>query len=436
MKRIYKFFAVVVALMICGIHIPTETCNALTPIEIAEIYHMINERIVAEKGVGIDVTVENGAVEEAWINRGVYWFVINHSDGLRNDINALNDRVSAIESGGVGSSADMSEIKESVNNTNTKLDEVQNAVNNIDVKAEMEAVGQQVVTADDGRVASDIFSITGTFVSICNTMWMLIGDTLKAFGAEKMETLFLDPKDYVSGEIYTAMVTLAYSIVLLFFAVQLVEATVKYEMLTLKSVILIVVRVAIAKLLIDNSGIICLKIMETVSEETSKILNITNSMLFNTNDMFGNFFYKSKVNFIGPLIDILFALVTLLLMVPLILVVVIIALCILVKLSLCTFELIALVVTSPVFIACWSSDVTKQYAHKFIVTFIQVSADVLYMTIIYSVGAHALSLTGASIDSFSDLGKWIESLFPQLLAFIAWGVMMIKPPKSLKNLIH
>ena len=435
MKRIYKFFAVVVALMICGIHIPTETCNALTPIEIAEIYHMINERIVAEKGVGIDVTVENGAVEEAWINRGVYWFVINHSDGLRNDINALNDRVSAIEGGVGASSADVSEIKDGVNNTNTKLDEVQNAVNNIDVQKEMEAVGEQIVKENDGKLATKIYGIGDVFVGICNGVWKLIGEAISNYGINGIDTLQINVKDYAAGTIYEAMKLFAYSLVLLCFAVNLVEATVKYEMLSLKSVIIITARVAISKLLIDNSGNICIKILDVFSDQTQTILAGT-PKAFEFTTGFGNFFYSSKVKFIGPLIDMLLAILFGTLVVTVTAVVLIVAACVLIKLVLRIFELLLMISTAPVFVACWSSEVTKQYARNFFVTFIQVAAEILYIAIVYAVGLKYISLQGNAIKSWEDFFLWLSTLLPQVILVVGWCIMMIKPPKVLKNLIH
>lgn len=441
MKRIYKFFAVVVALMICGIHIPTETCKAaLTPIEIAEIYGMINERIAAEKGVGVGIEIKEGDTvreEMGWINGAVYWYVNNHSDRLRADLDALNNRVAAIEGGVGASSADVSEIKDGVNNTNAKLDEVQNAVNNIDVQKELEDLGDKIVAEDDGTVAGRIYSMTGIIITAGNNMWKSVKNSIQAFGTETSGVFFIDPNDYVKGNtIYDAMKTLAYSIVLLFFAVQLIEITVKYEMLSLKSTIMIIVRIAIAKTLIDNAGTICIKIYDTVMAETNEVLKISDGFLTSLNVGFEKFFYKSSVKIIGPLIDIVFAIVVAVLMIPLAVIILLVAAAVMVKLSLCVFEIIALVVTSPVFIACWSSDVTKQYARNFIVTFIQITAEVLYMAIVFSVGAKALSVTGEAVTSWQECILWITSLLPQLIAYIAWGIMIVKPPKSLKNLIH
>lgn len=448
MKRIYKFFAVVVALMICGIHIPTETCNALTPIEIAEIYGMIGDQVTALENriseendkVGLPMTIkekDHTFVETLYVDAAAYWYVNNNCDGLRADLDVIRNRIAAIEGGVGASSADVSEIKDGVNNTNAKLDEVQNAVNNIDVQKELEDLGDKIVAEDDGTVAGRIYSMTGFVITAGNEMWKSVKNSIQAFGTEKSDVFFIDPNDYIGGNpVYESLKTLAYSIVLLFFAVQLIETTVKYEMLSLKSTIMIVVRIAIAKTLIDKSGVICIKIYDAVLEEANKVLEASGDLLSSLNVGFDTFFYKSNVKIIGPIIDVIFAIIVMLLTIPLAVIVLLVAAAVMVKLSLCVFEIIALVVTSPVFIACWSSESTKQYARNFIITFIQVTAEVLYMAIVFSIGAKALSMTGMSVTSWEECLLWILSLLPQLIAYIAWGIMIIKPPKSLKNLVH
>lgn len=61
--------------------------------------------------------------------------------------------------------------------------------------------------------------------------------------------------------------------------------------------------------------------------------------------------------------------------------------CIVVKLILRSFELSMLVAVSPAFFACYSSEITKPYFKNFILTFIQVAAQIVFMGIVYYIGS-------------------------------------------------
>lgn len=106
------------------------------------------------------------------------------------------------------------------------------------------------------------------------------------------------------------------------------------------------------------------------------------------------------------------------------------------KLILRSFELTMLVCSSPMFFACASSDVTKEYFKKFIVTFIEVASQTLFMSIALIIGIK--QLTGVSIgniNGFGDLTQYFMSSTPYMIIMVAMCVMMIKPPKVLTNLL-
>ena len=57
------------------------------------------------------------------------------------------------------------------------------------------------------------------------------------------------------------MKTLAYSLVLIFFSVNLIESTVKYEIVTLRGAVSFGGRLLVGKIVIDLSTTICMKVV-------------------------------------------------------------------------------------------------------------------------------------------------------------------------------
>lgn len=85
-----------------------------------------------------------------------------------------------------------------------------------------------------------------------------------------------------------------------------------------------------------------------------------------------------------------------------------------------------------------SSDVTKQYFRNFVVTFVQVSAQIVYMAVMYYVGARwtMQEIDASSMQSGADVLAWFMKFLPNTIVIIGIGIMMVKPPKALSNLIH
>ncbi len=109
---------------------------------------------------------------------------------------------------------------------------------------------------------------------------------------------------------------------------------------------------------------------------------------------------------------------------------------VMVKLVLRSIELALLMVISPAFFACLSTDVTKEYFKKFISVFIQVATQTLFMAIAMAVcSGHLNTKKQIDIGSYAEMAKAFIGISPTILIVIAMCVMMVKPPKVLTNLV-
>ena len=225
----------------------------------------------------------------------------------------------------------------------------------------------------------------------------------------------------------------AYSLVLLFFAVNLVEQTIKYEIFTAKGALRIFGRLLVAKIIIDLSVKICTLILSIIGGLTVKMLNNVDVTI----DIYPKFtLEKSGVKIIGPILDAVAAAAISFILVLIIGVVLVCVSIVMIKLVLRSIELAMLMVVSPAFFACLSSDVTKEYFKKFISVFIQVASQTLFMAIAMAVcSSHLNTKTTIDIAKFSELAKALINISPTLLTVVAMCVMMVKPPKVLTNLV-
>ncbi len=224
----------------------------------------------------------------------------------------------------------------------------------------------------------------------------------------------------------------AYSLVLLFFAVTIVEQSIKYEIFTLKGIARIFGRLLLAKIIIDLSTTICLIIIKIVGYLTFKILDSAQI----TVNIFPDIYLKaSKTKIIGPVIDILVGIIVGLVFTLIILLVLIPICIVLMKLVMRSIELAVLMTVAPAFFACLSTDVTKEYFKKFMSIFLQVACQTLFMVIPIVVCANHFTSEPVQMNGISALAATLRNIMPNILIFTAMLIMMIKPPKVLTNLI-
>ena len=93
---------------------------------------------------------------------------------------------------------------------------------------------------------------------------------------------------------------------------------------------------------------------------------------------------------------------------------------------------------SPVFFACLTGGTTKNYFKKFIMTYISVVVEVLFMAVIwYFYIQYTGSLftdNGLTINNISDI--FSNEFLSLILVSFAVSILVLKPPRILKNLVE
>lgn len=257
------------------------------------------------------------------------------------------------------------------------------------------------------------------------------GEISKQLGHYSIDLSEIDSNKGI-GKLVNPIRIFAYSLVILFFAVSLVEQTIKYEIFTAKGALKVFGRLLVAKIIIDLSVRVCLLIISIIGSLTVKMLDTVDVSLNIFPDIS---LKKSDVKIIGPILDAIVAAVVSIILVLIIGVVLVCVSIVMIKLVLRSIELALLMVISPAFFACLSTDVTKEYFKKFISVFIQVAAQTLFMAIALAVCSGHFNTPPVSIDNLSGLAAGLIRISPNILIAIAMCVMMVKPPKVLTNLI-
>lgn len=357
----------------------------------------------------------------------------------------------------------LNEIKAEVNNiqsagggqTAQDVKDIKQKVDSIDVKKEAtDAINEVAKYENPKDTKDDIFKTTNFMLEKINKLYRIPFTILKAealdesYTAEQGEINLLFWN--VNYELYsqkspftTPFYAFAYSIVLLFFAINLTESTLKYEIMTPRGALSILGRIAISKLWVDLSGYICLQILKIISY---LILKIESSAFSNLNTKINNFtlidvasditLNQSNIKFVGPLIDTCIGLILAIGFLLVFIVMIILAGIILIKLAIRSIELAIMMVVSPIFFACYATETTKQYFRNFIITFIQIAAQLLYMTILIFIAFSWSSTSTGNVTNLSSALELIYSATPSILIFVMLAIMIVKPPKFLTNLIH
>lgn len=321
---------------------------------------------------------------------------------------------------------------------NNNVNEVKEKVDSIDVDQSLEDYFSPIDRADTGLTMGALLIPQG-FARITNDVWGEITSTITAndpgtdFGKYLGAVLVPDDPNYAT--VVAIMRTLGYALVLVFFSVNLIEQTVKFEIFTVKGMLQIFGRLILAKIIIDLSVTICMAILRACGEISSRILS--NNVMTLDGFVPKVDLATSNVKVIGPLIDLLISAILCLALLIVVFALLIATSFVLIKLVLRAIELTLLVTVSPAFFACAATDTTRQYFRNFILTFIQVSAQVIFMAIVLFIGSTTLVLEGGNLEitSIPMAIQWITSIVPNAILLIAMCIMMVKPPKVLTGLL-
>lgn len=449
MKRIIRRIICAVMLL-CVFLVNPIHCSALSPFDEQMVRHIAKEEaknavdnIAKEEAKNVvDSVIYNIMGPEVGpMSVGAYnWANKRADESLNSAVGQLLPRIEALEKSSGASSQDISNLNNKVDDTNNKIDQNSEKVDN--VQKSIDDLNKKSDNSD-GSTVTGVRKVLIAFIELANKIWNSIG--MIFYGASFGENIGLleyfnfqiDINSYINSNVYTVMKTLAYSLVLLFFSVNMIETTIKYESVSLKGFIVMTIRIVIAKKLIDNCPKICTSIIKIVRDTIgqmweTKEVDLSDVMGKDILDKILNI-GQSKLPFIGEIVDAILALVTAVPIILMSLSAFIVGAIILVKILLWSVDMVILVSVSPAFVACWSSDVTKQYFKNFIVTFIQASLQLLYMAIVFFVFKKFLATTVPDVD---NMAIYMVRFVPNLIVMIAMAIMMIKPPKFLTNMLR
>ena len=249
-------------------------------------------------------------------------------------------------------------------------------------------------------------------------------------------TFFSFDFDNAVNTIFNIFKVFAYSIVIILAGVNALESALQYEMFTMRGGVKILARLVFAKIWVDLSLVICRSIIKISMDLLLKITSLTDDIMSALN--IGIHIESSNIWVIGWLVDFfngaLICICVSLVLLPLLILVI----AIYIKLFIRLFDLSLLQTVSPVFFACLTGESTKQYFRKFIMTYISVVVEVLFMAVIwYFYIQYTGSLftdNGLTINNIADIfGTEFLSL---ILVSFAVSILVLKPPRILKSLVE
>lgn len=308
-----------------------------------------------------------------------------------------------------------------------------------ELKKQQDSAEKQDVIASEA--SSILFSVSSSLSNLLNWLLEGIGNLLtQSFGTNSTTSVFggFDIKGFVDTYSPIFMI-FANTLLVLLFGVNVISSAVQYELFTLRGAAKTLGHLFLAKVWIDLSGTICLAIIGIAGELLTQIITKAHDIIKDINFSFA-FTYHSDIWLVGQVIDfIVMALVMIiifLMFIPLLFFLV----KVIVKLFIMNFELAALSAMSPVFFACLVGEETKQYFKNFMMTFLSVIVEVVFMGIVYAAFINWYSglgdLSSAMDLSNLDISSQITNFAIFAIVFIAACSLMIKPPQVFKNLIR
>lgn len=277
-----------------------------------------------------------------------------------------------------------------------------------------------------------ILGIIQTLQESTNLTWDAIANQIKNFttlpvgdDSSPQTTIDIMEQAHKFEVIFKPM---AYSICLLFIGLNILNTAIKYEIMTFKGGASIVVRTLFAKVWVDLSYKICEWIILFNDSIVVALINHTQNIRLTlpSPDV-----EPSKVWVIGPIIDIFNLGVAAIPLILIALIMLVAGAIISIKLMIRVLEITLMVIVSPPFFACLAGgESTQRYFRNFIVTFVSVVVETIFMAIVLGLGSN----WWGNVSS-STYDNYIINFLPNLGLIIVICVMMVKPPKILKNLI-
>ena len=159
----------------------------------------------------------------------------NKADHIVGKVDEISDKIDGIETGASQESVD--ELKESVDNIDIEQG-FEDFVNkkSEEIAAENEKKQAEENGNEDLEKEESPTTLSDAILDILNKAWGALPGIISASEDDPTWQLTLDPKSQYNGTFYAIFVTIGYRLVLVFFAANLIETTIKYEIFTLKGV--------------------------------------------------------------------------------------------------------------------------------------------------------------------------------------------------------
>ncbi len=277
--------------------------------------------------------------------------------------------------------------------------------------------------ASIGDVQSN--EVLGGTLTALEAMWGNLGVWLRGAAGDSTTSVFsLFEINTIVARYIPIFQTAAYLVFFIAFATGIMESSVRFDISDPKVIVKLLCRTIIAKILIDCASLICFFIFDYVSDFASAIIGTGTRLTLNSPAYPSTYDTTPIIGWLISFIKMLFqGLVNLLVM----LITLFCGLKAMVKLLVRSFEIIGLTCLSPVFFACFAGETTKKYGEKFVMSFISVTASLIFMAIGYAIGCEILSQmsqNNATVD-----------LILQLV--VIWGIckFITNPPKILSQLV-
>ena len=235
-------------------------------------------------------------------------------------------------------------------------------------------------------------------------------------------------------------VIFASSLLVILFGVNIIKTAIEYQLFTLKGAVTLFGRLFLAEVWIQLSTKICIMIVKIFNELMASIIAALNvSGLLKTSSITFTA-HRSGIYMVGEIVDFLQNLCPFLLIMLLIGAIIVVFVVVYIKLIIRSLELGMLSVVSPVFFACSVGEATMPYFRKFLSAFLSVSAEIIFMALVYMAFLWYCKETTLTPILLEDLYKLSSpsaaSFYTYIAVTVACGIMMIRPPQVLKDLVR
>lgn len=286
------------------------------------------------------------------------------------------------------------------------------------------------------------FSLFDTVISWVNDLLSVLGENISGIGIVDItgNSAGISVSDF-AALFEPIMRTFAYSLCLLLIGINIMESAAQYELFSLRGAIKVGARIFLAKLWIDLASWVCMLIIGCGNDIATSVIDLasdTSEMGFLDGVTVSELLPSSDIPVIGDIVDLLLGIVALLPFLLILLGVGIVATLIIIKLVMRTFELTALVTVSPIFFACIAGEGTKSYFRKFISTFLGAVFQVVFIALVYAMAKYwvaSMTMLDPSSVTIDDLYGYGTNVGYTGLILISMGVMIVKPPRFLNDLL-